>query len=88
MNPLADKAHKQGMPHSDMHSVTWAHYSTTIHSQWIHWFIPTSARFLFRNLYGDLFLFYVLKIISPAHAPRLIILLLRGWQHAQSNWRL
>ena len=29
MNALADKAHKQGMPHSDMHSKTWSHYSTT-----------------------------------------------------------
>ena len=30
MNALADKAHKQGMPHSDMHSITQPHYSTTI----------------------------------------------------------
>ena len=25
MNALADKVHKQGMPHSDMHSITWPH---------------------------------------------------------------
>ena len=30
MNALADKVHKQEMPHSDTHSITWAHYSTTI----------------------------------------------------------
>ena len=30
MNALADKVHKQGMPHSDMHFITWPHYSTTI----------------------------------------------------------
>ena len=30
MNALADKVHKQGMPHSDMHSITWPQYSTTI----------------------------------------------------------
>ena len=30
MSALADKAHKQGMPRSDMHSITWPHYSTTI----------------------------------------------------------
>ena len=30
MNALADKAHKQGIPLSDMHSMTWPHYSTTI----------------------------------------------------------
>ena len=30
MNALADEVHKQGMPHSDMHSKTWPHYSTTI----------------------------------------------------------
>ena len=23
MNALADKVHEQGMPHSDMHSITW-----------------------------------------------------------------
>ena len=23
MNELADKVHKQGMPHNDMHSITW-----------------------------------------------------------------
>ena len=33
MNALADKAHKQGMPHSDMHSITRLHYSTTCHEQ-------------------------------------------------------
>ena len=31
MYALADKAHKQGIPHSDMHSITWPHYSTNIH---------------------------------------------------------
>ena len=30
MNALADKVHKQGMPHSDMLSITWPNYSTTI----------------------------------------------------------
>ena len=25
MNTLADKVHKQGMPHSDMHCITWPH---------------------------------------------------------------
>ena len=30
MNALADKGHKQGMPHGDMRSITWPHYSTTI----------------------------------------------------------
>ena len=30
MKSMADKAHKQGMPHSDMHFITWPHYSTTI----------------------------------------------------------
>ena len=30
MNALADKAQKQGMPHSDMHSITRPHYPTTI----------------------------------------------------------
>ena len=36
MNALTDKAHKQGMPHSDMHSITQPHYSTTIptYQQW------------------------------------------------------
>ena len=33
MNALADKARKQGMLHSDMHSITWPHYSTTIPTQ-------------------------------------------------------
>ena len=37
MNALADKVHKQGMPLSDMHSITWPHYSSTI---------PTSVGFL------------------------------------------
>ena len=32
MNTLADKAqvHKQGMPHSDMHSITRPHHSTAM----------------------------------------------------------
>ena len=30
MNALADKVHKQGVPHSDMHSITWPYYTTTI----------------------------------------------------------
>ena len=30
MNALDDKANKQGMPYSDMHSITWPHYSTII----------------------------------------------------------
>ena len=31
MNALAYKAHKQGMPHSDMHSISRPHYPTTMH---------------------------------------------------------
>ena len=31
MNALADKVQKQGMPHSDMHSITWPHYSGNNH---------------------------------------------------------
>ena len=32
MNALADKVKvKQGMPHSDMHSITQPQYSTTMH---------------------------------------------------------
>ena len=32
MNALpADKIHKQEVSHSDMHSITWPHYSATIH---------------------------------------------------------
>ena len=31
MNALADKAPKQGISHSDMHSITWPHYSTINH---------------------------------------------------------
>ena len=31
MNALADKAHKQGMPHSDMHSITHAATSFNNH---------------------------------------------------------
>ena len=30
VNALAEKAHKQGMPHSDAHSIACPHYSTTI----------------------------------------------------------
>ena len=30
MHCMADKTHKQGMPHNDMLSITWPHYSTTI----------------------------------------------------------
>ena len=30
MNALADKAHEQVMPHSDIHAITRPHYSTTI----------------------------------------------------------
>ena len=30
MIALADKVHKQGIPHSDMHSITQPRYSTTI----------------------------------------------------------
>ena len=38
MNALADKVHKQGMPHRDMHSLTWPHYSATIPSSiFIDW---------------------------------------------------
>ena len=34
MNAPTDKVHKQEVPHthSDMHSITWPHYSTTIPS--------------------------------------------------------
>ena len=35
MNALADQAHKQGMPHSDMYSITWPHHSTTIPQYYI-----------------------------------------------------
>ena len=30
MNALADEVLKKGQSHSDMHSITWSHYSTTI----------------------------------------------------------
>ena len=47
MDALADKVHnKKCHAHSDMHSITWPQYSTTIPTSW--------ARFLFRNLFIEI----------------------------------
>ena len=45
MNALADKVYmvyKQGMPHSDMHSITWPHPSTIIHP-FVHIYVACSG---------------------------------------------
>ena len=49
MNALVDKVHKQGMLHSDMHSITWPHHSTTSNCA-EHILKVSIKRFLKRNL--------------------------------------
>ena len=36
MNALADKVHKQGMPHSDMHSITRPRHAHIIQQPSLH----------------------------------------------------
>ena len=58
-------------------------------SQCIHWFIPTSVRFLFRNHFMETcfcsFLIMHKKLLAMPTHPCLIISLLRGQQHLQQN---
>ena len=70
MNVLADKAHKQGMPHSDnaLHNMATSfnnhpYISSSGISKYIHWFVPTSARFLFINLFMEAYFFSMHKIV-------------------------
>ena len=43
MNALADKAHKQGMPRTHMHSITQPHYSTFIPTEVAVHLLPTGV---------------------------------------------
>ena len=72
MNALADKVHKQGMPHSDTHSITWPHYSTTIPTQVaVARHVGTNLLLLIyveMELLGLLAIYSIMPIIRPMHA--------------------